>query len=109
MRIRFGVLVLLVSLAPVTGGADQMQQPAMQLTPAMPSTGMQQDAMARPTGGCDPMCVGMMEKEKALFPWVITAGATFTALSIAALALLVVLEVLWIRLWARRLKTIESK
>lgn len=39
----------------------------------------------------------------------ITAGATFTVLSIAALALLVVLEVLWIRLWARRLKTIESK
>lgn len=68
MRIRFQVLLLLASLAPVSGLADQMQQPAVQSTPAMTSTGMQQDAMARPTGGCDPMCVGMMEKEKALFP-----------------------------------------
>ena len=117
MKVRFRVLTLLVSLAslPVSSRADQMQQPqmggqpAMQGTPAMPSGAMEQGGAARPSGGCDPLCVGMMEKERALFPWVITAGAAFTVLSIAALALLVILEILWIRLWARRLKAIESK
>lgn len=116
------VLIVLASLplAPIFGRAQQMQQPmtkspqmsgqpASQATPAMPSRGMPPGSAAGPSGGCDPQCVGMMQKERAVLPWIFAAGAAFAVLSIAALALLVVLEILWIRLWARRLKLIESK
>lgn len=58
---------------------------------------------------CDPSCASMMEKEMRAYPWKMAYAAAFGVLSLTALALLVILEVLWIRLWSRRLALLATE
>ncbi len=72
-------------------------------TPAGTSMETQESQM-EPGSGCDPMCRGMMQMEMDRARWMVPFGIVIGSLATAALALLVVLEVLWIPYWIRRLK-----
>jgi hypothetical protein len=47
------------------------------------------------------MCMAMMEKEKAMIPWVIGVSTIFGLLLFVVLLLLVLLEIQWIKYWRR--------
>ncbi|MVF23115.1 hypothetical protein EVC37_16055 [Methylocaldum sp. BRCS4] len=86
-------------------------------TPPSPLTPPNQGGMgqgpsgmpAMPMGGQCPMCEAMMQKELMVFPWLVGGGAVLGILITIALALLVVLEIQWIRLWTLRLKAEKTK
>jgi hypothetical protein len=86
-------------------------------TPPSPVTPPDQGGMsqgpsgmqAMPMGGQCPMCEAMMQKELMVFPWLVGGGAVLGILIAIALALLVVLEIQWIRLWTLRLKAEKTK
>ncbi len=59
------------------------------------------DAVTRAAG----MCEMMMKKEMAMMPVKMAVSATVVLLVIAALSLLVVLEIQWVKHWRHRLKT----
>ena len=50
------------------------------------------------------MCMRMMNSEKAAMPYIIGISVLFGLLLFVALALLIVLEVQWIKYWSRLLK-----
>jgi hypothetical protein len=86
-------------------------------TPSSPATPPDQGGMSQgpsgmqpmPMGGQCPMCEAMMQKELMVFPWLVGGGAVLSILVTIALALLVVLEIQWIRLWTLRLKAEKTK
>jgi hypothetical protein len=55
------------------------------------------------------MCEAMMQREQMVFPWLVGGGTVLGLLIAIALALLVVLEIQWIRLWSLRLKAEKTK
>src|SRR6266516_4819809 len=50
------------------------------------------------------MCQQMMQKEKAAMPFIIGSSVIFGVLLLIALVLLIVLEIQWIKYWARILQ-----
>lgn len=102
-----------------TFAAAQPAQPRAESGSGMqPGQGGTEDGMMEGMGGmqggrgmrdegCSPMCQMMMGKGMRAMPWIMTGSAIFGALLAIALILLIVLEILWIRLWARRLKQQE--
>lgn len=50
------------------------------------------------------LCEQMMKKSMAVMPYVFAVGIGLASLLMLALLLLVILEVQWIIIWARRLK-----
>lgn len=98
--LRRGAMVLVLAAAAAAAAAQPtaMSSPS----PSAPGGGMQ----GMQQGGC-PECEQMMKAEMAMYPWKVAAVSAFTVLSIAALALLVVLEALWIRWWLLRLKNLR--
>lgn len=105
-------------------GAQPPQPPPMapdrqtlQGTPSSPVTPSEQGGMGQgpsgmpsmPMGGQCPMCEAMMQREQMVFPWLVGGGTVLGLLIAIALALLVVLEIQWIRLWSLRLKAEKTK
>lgn len=85
--------------SPITVPPSPVTQPDQGST-SQGQSGMQ----SMPMGGQCPMCEAMMQRELKVFPWLVGGGTVLGILIAIALALLVVLEIQWIRLWTLRLK-----
>ena len=51
------------------------------------------------------ICQKMMRNEEAAMPYIIGASVLFGVLLFIALVLLIVLQILWIKYWGRKLKS----
>ena len=78
--------------------AQPSQSPQMQNMQRMDSNSDSMKQMAE-------MCMRMMNSEKAAMPYIIAVSVLFGLLLFVALALLIVLEILWIKYWSRILKS----
>jgi hypothetical protein len=61
-------------------------------------------SMQQMIANCNSMCMRSMARHEAMGPWMMVGGIAFSTLATAALLLLVVLEVIWVRLWLGRLR-----
>ena len=87
--------------SPAMGGlAGTGQMPGGQGTAGTMSMQQMQQMIAN----CNSMCM----RHEAMRPWLMAGGIAFSALGLAALLLLVVLEVIWVRLWLGRLDESRS-
>ncbi|HEV8375278.1 MAG TPA: hypothetical protein VGR38_03475 [Candidatus Polarisedimenticolia bacterium] len=86
---------------PSVGTQDIPKGGMMRMPDMRQGTGMQ----GMRDGGCSPMCQMMMEKEMRWMPLKVAGLAIFGILLTVALLLLIVLEILWIRLWMSRVKS----
>lgn len=69
---------------------------------------MPMQSMAESMKAMADMCRHMMEREMAMRPYKMAAGALFGLLLLAVLILLVVLQVQWIIYWRRRLSAAQE-
>lgn len=108
-RLNLTKLTLSASIALFASGATlfgQMPSPTASPSAAMQMQGMNQmpgmmsDSMTK----MSEMCVAMMQQEKAAMPYLIGAGVLFGVLLTVALVLLIVLEIQWIKHWAKVLR-----
>jgi uncharacterized membrane protein YeiB len=86
----------------------QMQSPAQtQVTPSLQQTEQMQnmDKMATSMTQMAEMCKMMMDKQMAGMPYIMTAGIAIGVMVFLDLLLLLILEILWIIYWSRKLKT----
>lgn len=83
---------------------NQTNQTAMRMTQHM-----QMETMAKSMTSMADVCRMMMEKEMRSYPIKLAAIIGVGTLLFAALVLLVVLEVQWIRFWSVRIKTERLK
>jgi len=120
-RIWVGILAVALALSPAlaqqAAPTPAAGQPPVAGSPgqggAQPGEmqGMQGGMRGAPMGAqmCDPRCAGMMERAMKAYPWMLAYGVVFGVLSLVALALLVVLEILWIRLWSLRVARLKAE
>ena len=79
--------------------------PTVSATPAqMQGMGQQQMGDMESMKRMADMCQQMMQKEKAAMPFIIGSSVLFGVLLFIALVLLIVLEIQWIKYWARLLQ-----
>ena len=84
--------------------------PSVSATPAqMQGMGQQQMGDMESMKRMADMCQQMMQKEKAAMPFIIGSSVLFGVLLLIALVLLIVLEIQWIKYWARLLQAQKAQ